>query len=292
MLHKRKAGRVAAESYINDGILEARAMKEATRDMESYEYVFYTSKARSHIKGTNEYEFEYPGSWRTKTGKDCVLGIRALYLKLAPRAFGIKCTLSKYSKDNPKGTAVGDFTFNFTYINSSMSAMIEDLNAQWYQQLGQLGATNASAIAMYKANVNWHMNADKGRIELLGEDSIPDDHSFQIHVVGIDMQSVFKVEVIKVGWNLPDDPVSGTPAVRMWNREPLLITADFVHQTDNQHLGYTGCEFYPIKKYEIAKNTPYFNIRLWEDGTMNPVELPADNKDIVVVEAVIERLTA
>jgi hypothetical protein len=75
----------------------------------------------------------------------------------------------------------------------------------------------------------------------------------------------------------------------MWNREPLLITADFIQQTDNQHLGYTGCEYNFIKQYEIKKNTPYFTISLWEDGTMNPVELPEDNKDVVVIEAIIQR---
>jgi hypothetical protein len=54
-------------------------------------------------------------------------------------------------------------------------------------------------------------------------------------------------------------------------------------------LGYTGCEYNFIKQYEIKKNTPYFTISLFEDGTMKEVELPSDNKDIVVIEAVIQR---
>jgi hypothetical protein len=75
----------------------------------------------------------------------------------------------------------------------------------------------------------------------------------------------------------------------MWNREPLLITADFIQQADTEHLGYTGCEYHLLKQYEIKRNTPYFTISLWEDGTMNPVELPSDNKDIVVVQPIIQR---
>jgi hypothetical protein len=54
-------------------------------------------------------------------------------------------------------------------------------------------------------------------------------------------------------------------------------------------LGYTGSEYSIFKEYEIKKNTPYFTIKLFEDETLREIELPTDNKDYVVIEAVISR---
>jgi hypothetical protein len=54
-------------------------------------------------------------------------------------------------------------------------------------------------------------------------------------------------------------------------------------------LGYTDSEYSIFKEYEIKRNTPYFTISLWEDETRQPIELPSDKKDYVVIEAVISR---
>jgi hypothetical protein len=75
-----------------------------------------------------------------------------------------------------------------------------------------------------------------------------------------------------------------------WDRsQSLALHADFITQADNQHLGYTGVEYYPLKQYEIKRNTPYFTISLFEEVTLRPIELPEDGKDYVVIEAVISR---
>jgi hypothetical protein len=280
MLRKRKAGRVAAESYVDPMFLEARAMKEATKDLESYEYVFYTSKAKSHRKGTNEYEFEYPGSWRTKTGKECIFGIRSLYVKKAVR------TLDFQVRGLLEGKA-WDVAISMCYsctAQTTISDIVGFLNDRWHYATFWDGDIN------YADNCYWGYIAKDNVIRLLPtEGTWPAKLSFVPYGFATN-DPVFEIVTEEVLDTF--DAKCQRPAIHMtWNREPLLITADFVHQTNNQHLGYTGCEFYPIKKYEIAKNTPYFNIRLWEDGTMNPVELPEDNKDIVVIEAIIERLT-
>jgi hypothetical protein len=275
MLRKRKAGRVAAESYADPTFLEARAMKEAIRDLESYEYVFYTSKARPHVKGTNQYEFEFPGSWRTKTGKECIFGVRSLYIKKAVRnlCFSQLCVVGDLSQT--------PIYYTYTCMpNDTIRDIVSYLNDTWYN-----AKDNDFADIFY-----WNYHSVKKCIQLQCVDlNFPDDVNFAADPTSLNDNNVFDVR----SEDTPD--TSGglvlRPVIHInWNREPLLITADFVQQTDNQHLGYTGCEFYPIKKYEIAKNTPYFTIKLWEDGTMNPVELPEDNKDIVVIEAIIERL--
>jgi hypothetical protein len=282
MLRKRKAGRVAAESYVDPAFLEARAMKEATRDLESYEYVFYTSKAKSHRKGTNQYEFEYPGSWRTKTGKECIFGIRSLYVKKAVRTLHFFVT--GRSENHSFGKSVA-FCYSCT-SETTISDIVNFMNARWSTTVFK-----ADGEHNYTDDCYWSYVAQDNVIRLVSAEMNWDIKlNFSPTVYGDNDTDVFEIVEEQV-IDANQDPCT-RPAIHMtWNREPLLVTADFVHQADNQHLGYTGCEFYPIKKYEIAKNTPYFTIRLWEDGTMNPVELPEDNKDIVVIEAIIERLT-
>jgi hypothetical protein len=122
---------------------------------------------------------------------------------------------------------------------------------------------------------SYHPDIDQVRIDGIESTDLPKDWR---------ISSITLPEMSKFCFKLVDDR-----SLQFWNREPLLITADFVQQADNEHLGYTGCEYQMLKQYEIKRNTPYFTIALWEDGTMNPVELPSDNKDIVVVEATIQR---
>jgi hypothetical protein len=85
--------------------------------------------------------------------------------------------------------------------------------------------------------------------------------------------------------------VVGRPILKfLWDRRcDLLVKADFIEQADSQYLGFTGNDYYPLKQYEIKKNTPYFTISVFDDATMLPVELPEDGRDYVVIEAVITR---
>jgi hypothetical protein len=75
----------------------------------------------------------------------------------------------------------------------------------------------------------------------------------------------------------------------MWDREDVLIRASFVQQTQNQHLGFTGIDYNNPKKYQIIHNSPQFTISLWSPSTLQPVELPSDKRDYVVMECVVYR---
>jgi hypothetical protein len=79
MFRARQRGRVANEPYVQPNIVEARELKRGTADLVSYEHVFYTNQARNHVDGTNKYEFEFDGAWRTRTG-NLHIGVRSVQL--------------------------------------------------------------------------------------------------------------------------------------------------------------------------------------------------------------------
>jgi hypothetical protein len=270
-------------------------MKDATKDLSAYEYVFYTSEARSHE--LNHYQFEFPGTWRTKVGSDLILAVRGLHLKKCTRSFQLSSILNYYATD----TAFLAYTFEFCYAfgsNSTIADMLIELNSQWRDQMNdmsysEVSQTRAAYQLLLKDKVHWRLNLRENRVELTASQNTMnklDDHlSFENHP-DPDQSQIFHSEVLKYGHVLNPWPVSmGTPAFKTWNRQDLLLTADFITQAENQHLGYTDSEYSIFKEYEIKKNTPYFTISLWEDETKNPIELPADKKDYVVIETVISR---
>jgi hypothetical protein len=269
-------------------------MKEGTKDLYSYEYVFYTSEARSHE--LNHYQFEFPGTWRTKVGGDLILAIRGLHLKKTTRSFELSSTLSYFAgaTDDKADIYVFAFVYNFGQF-STIADMITSLNTQWDQQCDRLYDANRTVYDLIANNhVHWRLNLPKNRIELSGtehEMNRLDVHlSFESHP-DPDQAEVFQSENLNYGhyFGREAPPGWGVPAFKTWNRQDLLLTADFITQAENQHLGYTDSEYSIFKEYEIEKNTPYFTISLCEDETRNPIELPADKKDYVVIEAVISR---
>jgi hypothetical protein len=78
----------------NDQQVIKRAIKN-----EMIEHVFYSTKAK-HAPGTNEYEFQYPGEWRT-SANEMDFGIRGIYLKRASRTVNITIQAAMIVLDTP-----------------------------------------------------------------------------------------------------------------------------------------------------------------------------------------------
>jgi hypothetical protein len=125
---------VATEAFVDADYVQARAMKEATRDLHSYEHVFYTSKARPHVKGKNTYEFEFPGSWRTKSGHECILGIRALYLKKTTRILSFMTIFVFEDSEGHDYPHYMPWYFEFT-PNRDVGDMLSYLNERIYDNV-------------------------------------------------------------------------------------------------------------------------------------------------------------
>jgi hypothetical protein len=243
-------------------------MQAAVKEPVAYEHVFYSSRARNHIKDTNKYEFEFPGEWRTKHGKPCVFGIRALYLVKSTRVLSFMFCLTY--------KVVEQFTLEYYiefHADEDQSHILAWLNGDLKAALSK-----STDIPILKRQLQWIWDRTNDRIIL----RIPHDDWTDMAVVWSqrerDKDPFFEFEFL--------GPIG--PAIYFWNRGQLLVQADFIHQTDNQHLGYTGCEYAILKKYEVQRNTPYFTLTFWDAATMRPVELPEDGMDQVVMEVIIQ----
>jgi hypothetical protein len=273
MINRRRQGQVRTDNYTRPEIVEAREMQSATKEPVSYEHVFYTGHARSRLvgkeverigAGTNKYEFEFPPEWRTKNGKACIFGVRALYL--------IKCT------------RVLAFNFKLTYnkvLEFDMDYYIEYLADDHLGDL--LYALNADLKCMLvltllphaRQQFQWTWDPDHQWILIVS----PSWDDVKLEYKAYDGSKAF--------FTFGSAGEGMGPTISFWSRENLLVTADFVRQTNTQHLGYADCEYSNIKKYEIIRNDPYFTLSLWDSATMRPIELPADGKDYLVMEALI-----
>jgi hypothetical protein len=297
MQQKRRRGVVATENFMQPEVLESRLEKFNKRDFESYEYVFYTnhykgwnedaetSVVKGHLKGTNQYLFEFPGAWRTKSGGELIIGIRSIKLKTISRP--LTCLLRwrpylglLWLSYNPFSFALG--------LEVQASDILEYLNKAYLDY-----PKDGSLVADSKPFFNWRYLPDSKRFMFREwQDNYDAINNYTIELVGTDTE-IFEFGTMDMPiYEDPDGPPTlvKRPYVGMkWNRHNVLVKADFISQADNQHLGYTGSEYYPLKQYEIKRNTPYFTISLFEDETMNPIELPEDGMDYVVIEAVISR---
>jgi hypothetical protein len=274
MQQKRRRGTVATENFMQPEILENRLEKYQNRDHESYEYVFYTNKCKDHLKGTNEYQFEFPGTWRTKTGGECILGIRSMHLKTIARP--LRLTLNvKLNNDNYNHS----ISLYYTSLDTPY-ILLQALNEIWRDQFGNKDQLKEFA---------WYQYSDTTFI--LGETGVVRYFNpiFQWSIItGQTILECFTLDMLSY---VSGDITFNRPLLKLKSdrTQNLLLRADFITHADNQHLGFTGSEYYPLKQYEIKKNTPYFMISLFEENNIRPIELPEDGKDYVVIEAVISR---
>jgi hypothetical protein len=285
MLNRRRQGTVKTENYTRPELIEAREMQAATKEMVHYEYVFYTCKSRREKigdkivrmgAGTNRYEFEFPGAWRTKNGKPCILGVRSIYLKQVPRMMCIQLMFQKRSN-----ILTVDYYFKLE-PSATVEEIVEMMNALIRPYDQEIAAEETEENKSRTFRWYYDVHFDDIRLNIYDGPLTWDVicNQFDPHD-----EEVFPYV------NLPVDPDETEqmyqPSFKVKRPQELLLHADFVQQVDTQHLGYTGCEYANIKKYEIKRNTPYFSIYLFEHATMEPVELPSDGKDYVVLEVVI-----
>jgi len=82
----------------------------------------------------------------------------------------------------------------------------------------------------------------------------------------------------------------GVVAIRftqVWNRDPLLLKCSFVDLAYDGYLGFTNSIFTPPKRYAIRSTTNKFTIQLFDGVSSKPIVLPTDQKDQVIIEAVM-----
>jgi hypothetical protein len=295
MQRKRRAGRVAAEAYVEPDVLSARTVKVATRDLTSYEQAYYTSESK-HDKGTNDYTFEFAGSWRTKTGR-LEFGVRGLYLKKVHRTLAFQLTAYQKADDGWEPITVDGYplAIPFYYVFreiDNVGTMMAALNEQCLKGLEQFmeGHEFEPWWGDFYNRYEWREETD-GTIDFiptLDPKEYTNTYKWALSVgTNSDMVTTFKMTLA--------DPITidnvtfGKPVLKMWDRQNILVRANFVEQTQNQHLGYTGIDYNLPKKYDVPHNTPTFTISLFSEATLQPIELPDDGKDYVCIECIMYR---
>jgi len=73
----------------------------------------------------------------------------------------------------------------------------------------------------------------------------------------------------------------------VWNRDPLLLKCSFVDLAYDGYLGFTNSLFTPPKRYPIRSTTNKFTVQLFDGVSSKPIVLPIDQKDQVIIEAVM-----
>jgi hypothetical protein len=237
-----------------------------------------TSVVKGHPKGTNQYLFEFPGSWRRKTGGELIIGIRSLQLKTVARQLRLILNVKVDFGSNTYRHLI-----NLYYASTDTPYfLLQSLNDQWQSEF-----VDNSTLRDYlwiRVDDTMFVLRETGQILFYGIDfewvAVSDDTNTDCFSFGY---------VAPGGTNDPTNFVR--PSLKLnWDRsQNLLLRADFITHADEQHLGYTGSEYYPLKQYEIKKNTPYFTISLFEENNLRLIERPEDGRDYVVIEAVISR---
>jgi hypothetical protein len=245
----------------NDEQTVTRAIKN-----EMIEHVFYTSTAK-HINGTNVYEFDYPGEWRTSNA-ELDFGIRGIYLKKISRTVDIKITI-QVTEDDQSITETINYLYVFT-PQSTLYDFVNYLNEYWQKSISNEGIKSGFEWRYYP-NDNIII-FDKSPISTITDWRFPS-------VQSDDFLDIGTIEVTGSGHLIE---------IKMWDRGECLLKASFTNQTMNHHLGYTNIQYYPIKFYHIYNPCPIsFEIELFTTSGQ-PVELPDDGLDYIVLECVVK----
>lgn len=270
----RRRSRVVNESTVTPLTKEAADMKQVLNDNIKpipIEHVFRTNVNCRHERNTNRYHFNYPGEWRTITNQQLLIGIRAVYFKTAAiRLFGFTLNVWLQGLTEPSR-----FRFSTTFEMCSPtipSDLADDINQFYDEYVGY-------NYPLCKFEATSTHNTFKFVF------SNPAGIRYEIDEMTSDFKSAF---------DIPGETImltSGTTLIYqyVWAKHynDLEITASFVNQTESQHLGYTGITFNPLKYYKINSSDTEFYIDLWTVDGLTPVMIYNDERDSVVIEAVL-----
>jgi hypothetical protein len=240
---------------------DEQVLKRAIKN-EMIEHVFYTTTAK-HVKGTNTYEFEFPGEWRT-SNIELDFGIRGIYLKKASRTVDFKVTIIANST-----TKIVTYLYAFA-PNATLYDFVAYLNDTWQNMIDN------DAI---RYGFEWRYYPEDDAI-VLDKTPISTITNWRFELTARDFDLIGKIELINHDQQI---------VINMWDRGECLLKASFTNQTGNRHLGYTNIQYNPIKFYHIFAPAPVsFKIDLFTASGQFPVELPEDGLDYIVLECVVK----
>lgn len=297
--------------YANDVKL---AMLQTHQMTIPIERVIYVNDANSvtHKPGSNRYYINFPETWRT-TNQKHIIGVRSIHLKHGRgRTFGFKLHFEYYTPpEDPLITidyityeAFYPFEFEYSYgesnDNPDPNEWLKILNKTWEIYTENHGEN----WDKYEWQCTYDEQSSRYILELVPVDSTTESESgykeimqsplhYRLESVSPDLYNcdvIFDKNVYQsiISTSVKTLPLCEMPKIiipgPLETYDEYLVAASFVEQTSHNYLGFTNTVFSPPKYYQLSSSDTNFWIDLVSPDGLKPRELPADGRDMLVIE--------
>ena len=84
-----------------------------------------------------------------------------------------------------------------------------------------------------------------------------------------------------------DTKLTGIGFTNVWNRDTIYITSTLSTLAEDKYLTLSNIEHSPLKYYDLTSYASTFSLYLYDADKKNNVELPRDNKDLMLIEMIV-----
>lgn len=277
-----------------------------------YEHAFMN--CIDHKPGTNKYTYQYPDHWIQYPGRLHSVAVRSVTVKPAARDIGFQ---NIFLRSNTEGSDLqvglnSNFVLSYgedmNQFNERMKEEIKDLydnyrieinnaNSEWRPTDFRIFYKYSKNELVFQVTNDTHYffciddNADavytsQDFKSLVG---IQDDQVFiNIARYQSTAESEFKaVPGVDVRFRGDTTQVTAIIFKNVWNRSQLIVNSSFSSLAEQHFLALSNI-INPVPKYfEINGFKTDFSVFLYDACLKNPVELPLDGKDLIIIELLL-----
>ena len=280
-----------------------------------YEHAFNTF--HEHKEGTNEYIYKFPDHWTQYPGSLHALSLRSVNVHPAARDIGFAYIYLKSNEEDSKLDL--DLFTNFTLaydedmnkFNDRMKAEIRDLYDNYKYESGtEWRPTDFGIFYKYSTNeLVFKINDSNHYFAFTNSDDEASYTSTDLkNMIGIKSDALFvkiaKYQNLEITYEelttylktVPQFEIKFRDSTKeviefkfknVWNRGTLTINSTLSTLAEYNFLALSNV-LYPVPKYyELNGFTTEFSISLFDACLKIPVELPADNRDLVIIEMIL-----
>ena len=231
----------------------------------------YSIVKSQHKTNTNRYTFRYNHQWRNIL-TPLEIGIRSIKLCIAPRFFWIN------------GLSLSNGTKSFNISPSFIFKTMHDFNECMKNDIKRHVELYKETLSINDYDIYYNPISHNIVFEITTTNNMyftVDNNS----TVSEDFTAITKCSRLIDG----ETTVYGNGYTKIvfhnvWNRDDVIVRASFVDLSSDNFLGVSNESFHPVKKYPVVFGDQQFWIELY-DNLNQPIELPSDNRDTLIVEA-------
>lgn len=277
---------------------DRKVVLQALREIPKEVMFKSTKNNRDQIK-SNRWWFEFPPQWTNELDKDSVVGIRSMYVSRTNREIWFCVNIKFINAETNETWALYTITLR-KYLDADET--IKSLCSIWeeyYSDNVRIDIYNDKFVQPTLDRNMFALNYSFTDGQCILTISRPPEQSKQYYMTDPDdptLQHLFNIEYEFVPMNddtktLFGDTSSavGTLELPCWSRYQCYVTSSISDECTDSYLGHTRQEPYsPIKYYRLSGDSKKFWVDLYETRSHDvPVYLPSDNKDILIIEAIV-----